>query len=49
MTQFLKMLLLASMFDDDASKWLVFWEWMNNDPTIETRWQVAIRVGDMVG
>jgi len=49
MTQFLKMLLLASTFTDDHSKWMVFYEWLNNDPAIDARWDMAIRTGDMIG
>lgn len=49
MTEFLKMLLLADSFDDEASKWMVFWEWYRKDPVLSLRWEVAIRSGDMVG
>jgi len=49
MTRFLKMLLLATAFSDDHSKWMVFREWMNDDPILDVRWDMAIRTGDMIG
>ena len=49
MTQFLKMLLLITTFDDDASRYMVFCEWLRDDPTLDTRFEMACRMEDMVG
>ena len=48
MSAFLKMLLLATTFEDRNSKWMVFWEWYNSDPTLDLRFEMACRMGDMV-
>ena len=49
MTPFLKMLLLVVAVDDDFSKWMIFREWLNDDPILEDRFNMACRMGDMIG
>ena len=49
MSQFLKMLLLVTTVYDQYSKWMLFWEWMNEDPVLELRFEMACRCGDLVG
>ena len=49
MTPFLKMLLLVTSVDDDFSKWMIFWEWLKDDPILDLRFEMACKMGDMVG
>jgi len=41
MTEFLKALMLANIFNDDHSKWMIIYEWLRNDPILQVRWEMA--------